>query len=152
MRVSKRPLTWIVIVTGALAWSAGCKKAAEPEAPDLAKKTAESVLWPEKPADGAPVAARFVRMIGEGKRRGAEVQLFNFAAQHLLDIDLVLIWVDADGKELGRWPQRARSKRLVAKGGQATMSMGSHVPVGTTAARLTVRRLGFEGGIDWTRP
>ncbi|NVB40524.1 hypothetical protein G6O69_21970 [Pseudenhygromyxa sp. WMMC2535] len=53
-----------------------CKGEASKDAKADAK--AEPLPIPPKPSNGAPVAAEFVKFVGEGEGRGVELHLYNF--------------------------------------------------------------------------
>jgi hypothetical protein len=138
-----------------LAVTTGCKSgetsdsAARAEPPPVAKKfpkesqmnpDAAPVEWPAAPADGSELSVRFVKMIGSGKRLGAQMRLFNFSGSGATEVDLILSYLGADNTVLSTFKTKARGFPIVAARGQALYPMGGQTPPKTT--RVTAEVIG----------
>ncbi len=132
-----------------VAAASGCKKDEPKKAPET-----EEVAWPPAPAGGAPLAARFVKMVGEGKRRGAEIRFFNYREVPLVKLEVVLHYLDKDGKALGDFPYTTMAPSIVEKKGHSVLTLGGMVPANTVSVGVTFMRASFKKGAapDWVNP
>lgn len=141
-----------LLVALALPFAGGCKKD-EPQSDLKADKPAEDVTWPTRDVKGPPVAVEFVTMIGEGKRRGATVRVFNFEDTVLARLDATLHYLDATGKELKTFPLTSMSAGIAQGKGYATLDVGAFVPAETVRVNVTVNSAHYkdEANPRWTR-
>lgn len=139
-----RKLVTIVLVSVALAAGCGDKKG---EGGGGGK---ESVKWPEKPANGAPVAVEFVKMTGKGEDLEAEMRFFNFADKPVRRIYLDLHYLGEDGKPLREpFPFTLQAPTLVEAKGTRTKDVGAFVPEATKKVQGEVREVEFADGTKW---
>lgn len=130
--------------------SAGCKEdtPSEPAAPVPESAPA----WPAEPEDGSGVTIEFVKMIGEGDRRGAQLRIYNHAIRIVRQLDMWLRYLDASGAEVGTHAHRLVAPKLVPGRAWITTPAGALVPEQTARVEGVVRRVEREDGSVWVRP
>jgi len=112
----------------------------------------EKEKWPEKPADGAPVAFEFVKLNGAGDELEAEFKIFNFEGKPVNKLFMKLHYLDASGKELKDFPWSAQAPELVGAKKSARFEAGAFIPKETASVKVTLREVGFKDGSQWTAP
>lgn len=112
----------------------------------------DEVKWPEKPADGTPVVIEFVKLVGEGDKKSAEMRVFNFAEQSLTRMQMKLHYLDKDGKELGDFPWSQQSgSGIVGTKAYKVVKMGAFLKEGTTKVTAELEEAEFRGGKSWKK-
>jgi hypothetical protein len=109
----------------------------------------QQVAWPDRPADGSPVAFEFVELTGEGDRREARLRIFNFTDKPVQGVQMTLHYLDADGEEIDTFPWGATAPVLVAANNQTTMTAGAFMPEATASVRVSVSQVTFQDGTSW---
>jgi len=112
----------------------------------------EKEKWPEKPADGAPVAFEFVKLSGAGDDLRAEFKIFNFEGKPVNKLFMKLHYLDASGKELKDFPWSAQAPELVGAKKSAKFEAGAFLPKETASVKVTLREVGFKDGSKWEAP
>jgi len=132
-------LSAMIVSTCLVATGAGCGE------------SGSDVKWPDKPADGCPVAMEFIAMDGTGKKAKAKVRLFNFSDKDVKGVQMTLSYLDAKGAELDTfpWSQMANPK-LVGKKSHVEKKIGAFIKDGTTRVSATFREVEFADGTKWT--
>jgi len=112
----------------------------------------EKEKWPEKPADGAPVAFEFVKLNGAGDDLLAEFKIFNFEDKPVNKLRMKLHYLDASGKELKDFPWSALAPEIVGAKKSAKFEAGAFLPKETASVKVTLREVGFKDGSKWEAP
>ncbi len=112
----------------------------------------EKEKWPERPADGAPVAFVFVEIDGDGDDRGAEFKIYNFEDKAVNKLFMKLHYLDASGKELKDFPWSAQAPELVGAKKSAKFEAGAFIPKETASVKVTLREVGYKDGSKWEAP
>ncbi len=121
----------------------GCDKKDEGDKKD-------SVTWPEKPADGAPVAMVFLEMKGEGEDMHASVRFFNFSDKGIKRISMTLDYLGEGDKKLKDFPWSQMFPRNLEAKGHFKSNVGAFLPEGTKKVNARMREVEFEDGTKWT--
>lgn len=108
--------------------------------------------WPEKPADGAPLAFEFVKLDGAGDDLRAEFKVFNFEDKPVNKVFMKLHYLDAAGKELKDFPWSAQAPEIVGAKKSASLKAGAFLPKETASVKVTLREVAFKDGSMWEAP
>ncbi len=134
-----RTLTFIACLAASSLLATGCSKKgdapAEPAQPD--------VKWPDAPKNGAPLALEFVRLEGEGDRRRAVMNVFNFADTSVTQFVAELQYRDKDGKVLKTFPHT--QYEVFTKKSVDDLEVGFFLPPETTSVTATVLKAKLSG-------
>ena len=98
--------------------------------------------------------AQFVKMIGEGDRRGADMRIFNYRDVGIVHIQMTLNYLDKDGKQIGDFPFATASPRLIGPKDYEVLQLGAFVPEETTRVEAIINRVEFKGDTTpaWDNP
>lgn len=121
----------------------GCDKKDEGEKKD-------SVTWPEKPADGAPVVMVFLEMEGEGEEMSASVRFFNFSDKAVKSIRMTLDYLGEGDKKLKDFPWGQTFAGNLSSKGHMKTRVGAFIPDGTQKVAARIRKVEFQDGTEWT--
>ena len=108
--------------------------------------------WPEKPADGAPLAIEFVKLVGAGDDMRAELKLFNFEAKAVRRISMTTHFHDASDKKLKDFPWSVQAPEVVGAKKTAVIEAGAFLPKETVTVKVTLREVEFTDGSKWNAP
>lgn len=112
----------------------------------------EEVKWPEKPADGTPVVIEFVKLVGEGDKKEAKMRVFNFEEKSVTRLNMMLDYLDKDGKKLKDFPWSAQaSAGLVGAKEHKVKEMGAFIPDGTAKVVANLSEVEFRDGKTWKK-
>jgi hypothetical protein len=120
-------------------------KGSEPAAP-----AKPAVKWPAKPANGAPIALVFKKFEGEGDRKVALFDLFNFGESNLTRFTAMLEYLDASGKVLKDFPHT--HMKVVGGKEVAEIKAGFFIPAEATSVRAVIRNTEHGAANKWTAP
>ena len=110
----------------------------------------EEVKWPEKPTDGTPVVIEFVKLVGEGDKKAAEMRVFNFEQKSVTRLNMMLDYLDKDGNKLKDFPWSAQAGAgLVGSKAHKVQKMGAFIPDGTTKVVANISDVEFRDGTTW---
>lgn len=115
-------------------------------------KGGDSVKWPEKPADGAPVVGEFIEMTGEGEDMEAKIRFFNFTDKSIDRLQMTLHYLDGSGKELDDFPYTVMQGKLIDAKGHRTKEVGAFIPKETKKVTAEIREVQFTDGTTWSAP
>ncbi|MCA9560487.1 MAG: hypothetical protein KC583_18190 [Myxococcales bacterium] len=132
-----RTLALCLAATGLTA--VGCSK--KDDAPAEAAKP--DVKWPDKPANGAPLALEFVRFEGEGEKRRAVMNVFNFADVSVTQFVADLQYRDKDGNVLKTFPHT--QYEVFTKKSVDDLEVGFFMPPETTSVTATILKAKLSG-------
>lgn len=134
-----RTLTFALCLAASSLTTAGCSK--KSDAP--AEPAQPEVKWPDKPANGAPLALEFVRLEGEGDDRRALMNVFNFADTSVTQFVAELQYRDKDGKVLKTFPHT--QYELFTKKSVDELKVGFFMPPETTSVTATLLKAKLSG-------
>ena len=89
-------------------------------------------------------------MEGSGKEAKAKVRFFNFADKDVKGVQMRLLYLDADGKEIDTfpWSQMANPK-LIGKKSYVDKKVGAFMKEGTVSVGVKFREVEFTDGTKW---
>jgi hypothetical protein len=88
-------------------------------------------------------------MFGEGQRRGALVQFFNFSDTPIERADIRLRYYDANDREVGTFPQRLVGRPLLSARAEHKLRVGGLVPAETVRMTVHARAILRVNGSQW---
>jgi hypothetical protein len=145
--------SYVLALGVALVLSAGCRKEAPAEAPAEAPQASEPApaapAAQAAPATPCPVTAEFVRLEGEGEAAHPVLRFSSTAEQPVSRLMLVLAYVAADGRALGRHPWTQSGPVVVPAAGQVELTLGAGLPPETARVEAQIQGLTFADGQVW---
>ncbi len=118
-------------------------------------RPADSLPWPDEPANGSPVAAVFQAIHKDDSQRRARLRLFNFSAQNVSQITMQLQCSDAEDTPVpcvgsGEKPEAWWTSSISLPGhGHGTHSVSSTLPPAVVHVSAEVQRVRFKDGKRW---
>ena len=116
------------------------------------KKDNADMKWPDKPADGTPVAMQFLSMKGAGDRMEAHVRFFNFADKAVTGVRMELHYQGADGKDLKTFPYGVQAPGLIGAKDTAEKDVGAFIPADTKNVTADISEVDYADGPAWKKP
>jgi hypothetical protein len=120
--------------------------------PEEGKGGEPEIAWPEKPADGTPVAVKVLELMkDESKGPQARMRLFNFSDKSVERVSLTLHYKDGQGKELKTFPHTQMWPGGVESKDYASFKGGMFMPKETEKIEVEVKKVVFAGGVAWQK-
>ena len=131
----------------------GCSKK-DGTADEKDKAAAEPKIdWPQKPADGSPVAIEFLGLAGKGDRVKAKVRMFNFGEKDVNRVTMTLHYLDESGKELKSFPwSQMQNPKLIDGKDVVEKKIGAFLPAETKTVKATLEEVSFTDDTTWKAP
>ena len=129
--------------------AADCKDEQRCERGRCVPESEPQVTWPPRPANGSPIGTQFVRMIGSGKRLGAEVRLFNHTDRDVTSLRVGLRYLNASGAQIGRFSHTMEGRPFMGASAPHLIRVGGMVPAETARIETDVREVVLVGGVRW---
>jgi hypothetical protein len=108
------------------------------------------IKWPEKPADGCPVAVKVLELLEPGtKGPRARMRVFNFSEKKVERLSMTLHYQDGNGKEIKTFPHTQMWPGGVAGKSHDTFKGGMFMPQKTKKVVVDIEKVVFSGGEVW---